>query len=179
MVERDKSKKTSSDMFGRSRSFGYPIDISGLENAGTHKSLVRGRRGSKSTFLDALIAAIFEMCEEKGNPRTILIKKEEEGHAEEIRLLTTTWLHEALKRLPKNQELCIYLRFRFDDVREYKQLKNCKEPVLKELRTTQEIADIIGISQATVYRNIESGVRNLKKDFELHLKPLLANKEKT
>ena len=119
------------------------------------------------------------MCEENGNPRTILIKKEEEKLTEEMRMLTTTWLHEALKRLPKNQELCIYLRFRFDEVKEYKKLKSRKEPVLKELRTTQEIADIIGISQATVYRNIESGVKNLKKDFDLHLKPVLANRQKT
>lgn len=175
MVAPRKARKVSSDKFGRSRTFGYPIDIAGLENS----SDMAQSSNRQKTFINALVSAVYKMCEENGNPRTILIKKEEEKLTEEMRMLTTTWLHEALKRLPKNQELCIYLRFRFDEVKEYKKLKSRKEPVLKELRTTQEIADIIGISQATVYRNIESGVKNLKKDFDLHLKPVLANRQKT
>lgn len=172
-----KRRRVDPDKFGRSRTFGYPIDISGLENSPAYMRDSHAPLGPNGTFLNSLMNAIFKVCVDNGNPRTELIAKEEEAENERLHTLTTAWLHEAMRRLPKNQELCIYLRFRFDNSKEYKTLRKIKEPVLKEFRTTQEIADILGISQATVYRNIKSGIKNLHKDFELYLKPALNKRD--
>lgn len=153
--------KAQTDKFGRRRTFGYPIDISGLENAGfganpQFDDEIQG----KHLFSNSLQQAMLKMCLENGTPLTDLVEKEEEEINKVIKAELETWLKEAMNRLPPNQEACVRLRFNLDN-----------DTINKTIRTTQEVADLIGISQPTVFRNIKRGLANLKKDFKKNLEP--------
>jgi DNA-directed RNA polymerase specialized sigma24 family protein len=112
------------------------------------------RTFSKAQFLGALFRKVYEKSKEQGNPLSKLIDKEEEEAKEKFDSEFKTWLPEALARLPKNQEICLYFRFRLDGSNGSAKLKS-----------TNEIAKAMGVCQATVYRHIQRGLVRLKKDF--------------
>ena len=98
------------------------------------------------------------MCVAQGNPQTLLIDEEEAEIKAELKQELATWLQEALQRLPKNQQACITLRFWLDNGEPRPKNKN-------GIRTTAEIAEIVGVHQSTAFRNIQRGLKKLKKDF--------------
>lgn len=144
--------------------FGIPVDISGLENLGTDK----GYNNTATFWFDKhsltrfIYAGMYQKSIENGNPETDMIKQEEDDLLEKIELAIGNWLPEAMKRLPPNQEICIHLRFNLD-----------KQSINRAVRTTQEVGDIVGISQRTAHRNIERGLKNLRKDFKQNLEPAI------
>ena len=141
----------NSDKFGRRRTFGFPIDISYFESA-------KYRKGKKNH--NDVLEAVHKLNEANGNPLSILIDKEESKIDEEVRKELSLWLQEAMERLPENQEACIYLRFGLDKL----SISN-----KKKLRPTAEVAKIVGISQSTAYRNIQRGLKKLKKDYKANI----------
>jgi len=157
-----RKKKCNPDSFGKSRTFGYPTDLTVFENDGGQNK--RHLLGPQHDFTTVLLKALLRMGNEQGNPRSILIEREELAIKEEAQKLIASWLVEAMSRLPENQEACIFLRFRFDSL---------ERP--ERLRTETEVAEIVGVSQSTVYRNIERGLSNLRKDYDLNLKDRINN----
>lgn len=159
-----KKKLTADDIdrFGRRRTFGCPIDIARLEYQVSEGAF----HGSNQTFLDSAISSILEMCERNGNPRTDMIRKEDKIEEDRRRNLISSWLSGAMGRLPKDQETCICLKFRLDMI-------NDSDNVSSDdgLRTEQEIATIVGRTHQTVSRHLIAGMKNLKKDFHINLRP--------
>jgi DNA-directed RNA polymerase specialized sigma24 family protein len=131
---------------------GYSVDFQWLERSELNSGDLRNF--SKVQFLGALFRKLYELGVEQGNPRSKMIEKEEASAWDTFEATFQTWLPQALAKLPKNQEICIYYRFRFDNENE-----------MSNLMSTNEIAKILGVCQATVYRHIQRGLKRLKKDF--------------
>jgi DNA-directed RNA polymerase specialized sigma subunit len=147
-----KQYKKSPDKFTHNKRCGYSVDFQWLERSEISPSDLR--TFSKAQFLGALFRKLYEKGIEQGNPLSKLIEKEEASATEDFEQRFKKWLPETLAKMPKNQETCLYFRFRFDS----------QEPVTK-LRSTNEIAKIMGVCQATVYRHIQRGLTRLKRDF--------------
>lgn len=143
------------DTFGRRGKFGFPIDVAYFENA-------KYKKGKKNH--NEVLEAVHKLNDINGTPFTKLIEKEDTETNEEIKQEIATWLKEAMQRLPKNQEISLYLRFWLDGGEPKPKNKNM-------IRTTQEVANIIGVSQPTAYRNIQDGLKKLKKDFKKNAQP--------
>lgn len=137
---------------------GYNIDVSALENLSVGTNI---RTSGNHSFFADLIRNFFERCDSQGNPRSSIEHRETAVLQDELDGVLKAWLVGALDRLPKNQEACIFLRYRFD-------LKSSDDSESHTLRTQAEVAEIVGISQTTVHRNILRGIRNLKKDYDVN-----------
>ena len=147
-----KGPRKNPEKFTHKKRYGYSVDFQWLEQAEINSQDLR--TFSKAQFLGSLFRKLFEMSIAQGNPLTKLIEKEEEALKEKFDSQFAKWLPKALAKLPKNQEICLYYRFGFDT-----------QDTRLKLRSTNEIADIMGVCQATVYRHIQRGIRRLKKDF--------------
>lgn len=170
-IRKDKPRKNGRRNPDRTNRYrcGTPIDISLLESRKPAASTFTSSKIRRYDFLDNATFGFFNMCIKQGNPYTILVEKEEEEVREQKQNELKQWFKEAMDRLPKNQAVCIFHRFRLDQ-------EQTEEKVLS-LQTTQKVAEIVGISQSTAYRNIQRGIKNLQKDFEIHLKPKLIDKK--
>ena len=142
----------SPDKFTHNKRCGYSVDFQWLDRAELNPGDLR--TFSKAQFLGSLFRKLFELSAAQGNPQSKLIDKEEDAAREKFEEEFKVWLPIALGKLPKNQEACLYLRFRFDT-----------PGPTPNLRSTNEIAKIMGVCQATVYRHIQRGLKRLKKDF--------------
>jgi DNA-directed RNA polymerase specialized sigma24 family protein len=144
--------KKSPSKFTHNKRCGYSVDFQWLDQVTLEPSDLR--RFTRAEFLGTLFRKVYEKSKEQGNPLSKLIEKEEEEAKEKFDKEFKDWLPKAMAKLPKNQEACLYFRFRFDN----KELSS-------NLRSTNEIAKILGVCQATVYRHIQRGLTRLKKDF--------------
>ncbi len=144
-------------MTRRSAKDRFCLDISALENLAVGSNV---RLGSQHGFFAELLRGFFNKCEQQGTPYTVLADVDTKRFESEVKKIALEWLTGAMERLPKNQEVCIFLRFRLDGFR----------PEERPIRTQNEVAEIVGVSQSTVYRNIRAGLKNLRKDYGLNLK---------
>lgn len=139
------------------KKYGFPIDIAALESLNVDKNVIYGNRHD---WLAGVLRGLYSQCKAQSNACEAMIEKEQAEQKEIMRTVTLNWLRTALQSLPKNQELCIYHRYRFDGS------VNSK----RALKTESEVAEIVGTSQSTVYRNIKAGLKNLKKDYNANLR---------
>jgi DNA-directed RNA polymerase specialized sigma subunit len=134
----------------------FTIDVAAIESLAIHNNFIHG---AKHSWFGDVLRSIYFLCEAQGNPRSELIEQETKTVEEQIRIVARAWLKHALLELPKNQELCIFHRYRFDGSVDER----------RPLRTETEIADIIGVSQSTVCRHLQAGLKNLRKSYNTEL----------
>lgn len=138
------------------RRFGYPVDFNRLENSNFSEGTYR--LSSSKDFLSNVIKSLLRLSHEQGTALSEMVEDESNAYEQAKKDATIKWLSEAMARLPKNQEVCIFLKFGLDTGEE---------------RTEAEVADITLVSQSTVHRNIERGFRNLRRDCETNLVPII------
>jgi len=151
--------------FTQNKRCGYSVDFQWLETLKAHPEQLFVP-SKTNRFLDAVLRKMYELSSAQKDPLAQLIEKEEETEKEKLEAEAKEWLPKAMERLPKNQQICLYFRFGLDS-----------EAKVSKLRSTNEIAKILGVCQATVYRHIQRGLEHLKKDFNRTFKTYI-NRDK-